>query len=135
MYPLRGTGGNQKCELTITVKDYQVFIIDAVPNDTLQRITDTSEVNFYLKSCEGKIYVEEWYMKNGVRGSIKSKGWYMESLDTLKQYVIFEDEYGNDERKVEPYFEPVRTGKWQYYTESENLYKEENYIKGVVSDN
>lgn len=130
--PIIGNTTSGGCEYKIELPDYGVYFYKISSSDTLKKLTDSSCVIFYIKSCEGEMDVEEWYINNeGIKKELKAKGNYMASLDLLKQYMGKEDDFGDVEMFVESYFQPLKNGTWKYYSENGEFLKEEYYQKGI----
>ena len=111
----------------IYFEEYGVEIL-AIPKlgDTLHyNVSSKEDFKFVFFSRKGKCYCERYLNR-----VLYEKGYYENSIDTLKRYVSGRRSNGKTSPiEVQKYFEPLKNGKWVVYKGLKEL--REVYVMGV----
>ena len=114
--------------IPVYFKDYGIEI-NEIPklNDTIYyNKSDIEDFKIVFFDNKGKSYLERY-----IRKKIFEKGYFENSLDTLKQYSGGRDENGkSSEITIESYFEPLKNGYWITYKKKYTI--KNNYLLGVL---
>jgi hypothetical protein len=116
--------------IPVIIPEYRVEIYtNSRLNDTLNyRISNNEHFRFVFFDEKGKCYCER-YIKN----KLYQKGFYENSLDTLRRYVSSRDGSGQHSPiKVQQYFQPLKNGVWITYKGSKKI--KETYSMGVLQE-
>ena len=102
---------------------------------SIPQIGDTMHYNksskedfkFVFYDSKGQCYCERY-----VNGKLFEKGYFENSLDTLKRYVSSRSSSGNNSPvRVQKYFQPIKNGVWKIYNNGK-VSKTENYTMGGI---
>jgi hypothetical protein len=119
---------HQEEEPVIYFREYKIEIrsIDKL-NDTLSYNKSSKEdfkIVFFDK--RGSCYLERFF-----NHKLYQRGYYTNSLDTLKRYVSGRDLQGDQSIiSVQKYFEPLKNGEWVTYEGKKKI--KETYLSGIV---
>jgi hypothetical protein len=94
----------------------------------LWKYTSNEFFKFVLFDPKGKCYCERYINKK-----LYQKGYYENSLDTLKKYVASLYIHGKSSKlSVLKFFEPLKNGEWITY--EKGTIKKELWVKGILSN-
>lgn len=114
--------------IPIYFAEYGVIIYD-IPKlgDTLNYNKSSKEdFRFVFFDFRGQCYFERF-----INGRLYQKGYYANSLDTLKRYVSGRNTKGESTGiKVQKYFEPIKNGEWITFKSRKKI--KEAYIMGIL---
>lgn len=130
MLLLCGNIFSQAIKYKIFFDDYNLTIIRTTKLKSFVTYKiDNGYVKIMLLTKKGESLLEE-YNKDSV---LVKKGQYVGSLDLLKSYAISVDPNPPYSEKVYvyAYYEPLKTGKWFYYS-NDKIIKEEIWEKGIL---
>jgi len=83
---------------------------------------------FVFFDYKGKSYCERY-----IGGKLCEKGYYANSLDTLKKYIAGKYAHGKSSSiGVLKFFQPLKDGEWMTY--KNGSVKREKYVMGVLAD-
>lgn len=117
-----------KLPIPIYIKAYGVEILEVEKiGDTIDYEKSSIErFKFVFYDLKGKCYMERY-----VNNKLSEKGYYENSLDTLKRYVSGRNNNGTTSPiYVQSYFEPLKNGLWLTYKYGKE--KKEEYVMGIA---
>lgn len=109
-------------------EEYHITIraIKALGDTLSYKKSSKEDFKLVFYDTKGKCYLERY-----IYGKLSERGYYENSLDTLKQYISGRYSNGNSTPiRVMKYFQPLKSGSWLTY-EAGRIIKEEKYIMGV----
>jgi len=108
---------------------YGVEIWNPKINDTLfYNKSSKEDFRFVFASTKGQCYCEKYVFKK-----LFEKGYFENSLDTLKRYVSGRFSSGRSTQIiVQRYFEPLKNGNWIKYINGKEIH--ERYRSGIKLD-
>lgn len=114
----------------IVIQEYKLVLTNiksCQDSNIVQYTRDQKKVSIQLLDCMGRMNVKVYK-----GGQLIEKGEYISSLDTLKTYVV-KNFIGSDNKKivVEEYFQPLRHGKWDFYSSKGSLLRTVMYEYGI----
>lgn len=118
----------EKCKYPILLDHFGLYhSFDKAPDTVIMGHTSATFGKVILLNCMGEIEFEEYSLDS----ILLVKGSYQGAKDTV-QIITYVEDLGTDsiEKENSAFYEPVRTGKWQYFDKEGNLLKEENYVDG-----
>ena len=121
----------QKENIPISFSEYGIVIYQIKTlGDTLYHNRSSKEkFKLVFLDYKGGCYCERY-----LGGNLIEKGFYENSLDTLKHYIYSRiPEGGIASIRVEKYFQPIRTGDWFFYHNGKE-FKHEKYQHGVLTE-
>lgn len=118
-------------DIPIYIPEYQISILKISKlNDTINY--KRSNVEYYklvFFDFKGKAYFERYKF-----GKLLEKGWFTNSLDTLKKYITLRSAIDSRSSiKVQKYYQPLKDGTWIIYERGSA--KSETYNAGIISNN
>lgn len=125
---LFGFNNSDNNNIPLIFPEYRVEIYAASHlGDTLSyRVSSKEDFKFVFFDEKGKCYCERYIKKK-----LYQKGFYENSLDTLKRYVSSRDGSGQHSPiRVQQYFQPLKNGEWVTYKDGKQI--KENYLMGVL---
>ena len=126
------SGSNSK-PYRIYMAEYDYFFTPQ--NGCIDTITgtlrDNTSLRINLYSCLGKMHVQV-FDSNKVK---IEEGNYINSLDLLKRYSnAISPGNGTSRIKVYSYYQPLRSGEWQFYNSKGILQMKKTYDEGTIID-
>lgn len=119
--------------IRIFLSDYNYVVIPQNNQvDTIvAKIDSRRTLNIFLKDFKGKMRIE-CLDSNLIK---REEGNYINSLDILKRYSNSVDITTSREIiKVYSYFQPLRTGEWNFYNSKGSLSIKKRYNNGILID-
>lgn len=118
--------------LDIYLRDFDVSFSpeNCVGKQRVELNEDTGYLSVDLYDCKGRMKFSQ-FNKAGV---LQVEGFYANSLDTLKKYIMARSAVVRSKRiYVYKYFEPLADSTWTYYENGKPLTKE-IYHSGILVD-
>lgn len=109
-------------------KDYGVQInhVEKIGDTVYYEKSSIEKFKFVFYDSMGKCYCERF-----IKGKIFQKGYYENSLDTLKRYVSRRSNHGlTSTITVQLFFEPLKNGTWITYKNNKEI--KEEYVMGLL---
>lgn len=119
----------------IFIEEYDCIITpqkkNCIDTITVEAGRNNMSLKIYLSDCRGKMYLQ-CYDSNHVK---IEEGNYINSLDLLKKYTNAVSPRNMEHRiKISEYYQPLRSGKWFFYSPSGKVLYTKIYDKGVLQD-
>ena len=115
---------------SIYIEEYNyTFTPQKICIDTLSaKLDDGRELKIFLSECEGKMHIICFKRNKKVE-----EGDYISSLDLLKKYIFVSNgRSGKTSIKVKEYYQPLRSGVWQFYNQRGVEVTKKIYERGVL---
>lgn len=116
--------------IPIEFPEYNVLVESSfkLEDTILQKYSHNEYFKFVFFDLKGKCYCERY-----IDGKLCEKGYFGNSLDTLKKYVSGKYIHGKASKiSVFEFFQPLKNGEWIIY--KNGVAKKELYIMGVLAD-
>ncbi len=106
----------------------EIYSIHELGDTMIYNLSDKEDFKFVFFDAKGKCYCERY-----INHILFQKGFFENSLDTLKRYVSGRGSDGSQSNiKVQRYFEPLKNGQWITFRQKSVI--RSNYKMGILQN-